>query len=124
MEEAQKRMIDWLATNLGDENRAPSHILTSGYIAMLLSQVNHNAPTSFLASSLPQEMRHALRETLIVTGPDLNISSMSPRHLDYGPMLQIARQTWHRFDAREIAVAVVFWTCVYALSYWCLSSVL
>ena len=121
MAEAQRRLVDWLATNLGDDDRAPSHILTTGYIAMLLSQVNRTAPTSFLAASLPEELRQALRETLIQTGPDLNVSSMSPRRLDYGPMLAIAQQTWHRWSAKEIVMALLFWTAIYLLFYWWLS---
>jgi hypothetical protein len=121
IELAQKRLADWLAVNLGEEDRSPSHILATGYIALLLSQAYRTAPTAFLANPLPEELRHALRETLIVTGPDLNISSMTPRHLDYGPMLQFARQTWHLWEAREIIVAVIFWAGVYSVFYWWLS---
>ena len=50
MEQAQKRLAEWLATNLGEENKSPSHILATGYIALLLSQVYRTAPTSFLAT--------------------------------------------------------------------------
>ncbi len=124
MEQAQKHLVEWLATNLGAENRAPSHILSTGYIALLLSQVYSTAPGSFLAGPLPEELRQALRETLIVTGPDLNVSSMTPRHLDYGPMLQLARQTWHRWDAKELIIALAFWAGVYTVFYWWLSKIL
>jgi len=121
MEQTQKRLVDWLATNLGEQNRAPSHVLANGYIALLLSQINRTAPTAFLAAPFPEELRQALRESLIVTGPDLNVSSMSPRHLDYGPMLEIARQTWHRWQPREILVASLFWSAVYTIFYLWLS---
>jgi hypothetical protein len=124
MEQAQKHLTEWLAVNLGEQNRAPSHILSTGYIALLLSQVYRTSPDSFLANPLPEELRQALRETLIVTGPGLNVSSMSPRHLDYGPMLQLARQTWHRWDAKELIIAVVFWAGVYTIFYWWLSQLL
>ena len=66
-------------------------------------------------------MRQALRETLIVTGPDLNVSSMTPRHLDYGPMLQFAQQTWHRVELKEFVIAVALWAAVYTVFYWWLS---
>ncbi len=124
MELAQKRLVDWLATNLGDENKSPSHILATGYIALILSQAYRTAPTSFLANPLPEELRQALRETLLVTGPDLNVSSMTPRHLDYGPMLQFAQQTWHRWNAKELGVALIFWACVYIVFYLWLSRIL
>ena len=124
MEQAHKHLADWLAVTLGEANRAPSHILSTGYNALLISQVYRTAPTSFLQSPLPEELRQALRETLVVAGPDLNVSSMTPRHLDFGPMLQIARQTWHRFDAQELIIALIFWAGVYVVFYWWLSQVL
>jgi len=124
MEQAQKRLAKWLATNLEQEGTAPSHILAAGTIALLLSQVYRTAPTSFLANPLPEELRQALRETLLVTGPDLNVSSMTPRHFDYGPMLQFARQTWHRWDVKEFIVALLFWAGIYIVFYWWLSQLL
>ena len=123
MANAQKRLGDWLAASLGEEHRSPSRIMATGYIALLLSQVHRTAPASVLASPLPEELRQALRETLLVTGPDFNISSMTPRHLDYGPMLQFARQTWHRWEVKELAVAILFWAGVYTFFYWWLSPI-
>jgi hypothetical protein len=124
MEQAHQHLAEWLAINLGAENRVPAHILATGYIALLLSQAYRTAPTSFLANPLPEELRQALRETLIVAGPDLQVSSMTPRHLDFGPMLQLARQTWHRWNATELLVALVFWAGVYTFFYWWLSQLL
>jgi len=124
MEQAHQHLAEWLAVNLGEADRTPSHILSTGYIALLLSQVYRTAPSSFLENPLPEELRQALRETLVVAGPDLNVSSMTPRHLDFGPMLQIARQTWHRFDAKELIIALIFWAGVYTVFYWWLSQIL
>ena len=124
LELAQKRLADWLATNLGQPGDASSHILATGYIAILLSQVYRTAPRSLLANPVPEELRQALRETLLVTGPDLNVSSMTPRRLDYGPMLQFARQTWHRWDTKEFFIALLFWAAIYTIFYWWLSQML
>ena len=54
---------------------------------------------------------------------DLTLAALL-RHLDFGPMLQIARQTWHRFSAKEVIVAVIFWGSVYTFFYWWLSQLL
>jgi hypothetical protein len=121
---AQKSIADWLAANLPQHDTSPGFVLPSGYIAILLSRAYRTSPDSFLASPLPEELRQALRETMVVTGPDLNVSSMTPRHLDYGPMLQFARQTWHRLDAKEFLIAVAFWAAVYTVFYWWLSQAL
>jgi hypothetical protein len=121
---AQARLTDWIATNLDQDNKARSHVLPAGYVALLLSRVNQTSPQAFLASPLPEDLRQSMRRTLLETGPDLNVSSMTPRHLDYGPMLAFAQQTWHRWDAREFIVALVFWASVYAVFYWWLSQLL
>jgi hypothetical protein len=116
-----QRIVEWLTANLPQHDDAASEVLPSGYIAILLSRAYRDAPTSFLATPVPEELRQALHESLVVTGPDLNVSSMTPRHLDYGPMLHFARQTWHRVDPKEFIIAVGFWSAVYAFFYWLLS---
>ena len=121
---AQENLAHWLATNLDQENKSPSYVLPTGYIAVLLSRVNRTAPATFLDGPLPEELRQALRETLIVTGPGLNVSSMTPRHLDFGPMLQFAQQTWHRWDTKELLIAILFWAGVYTVFYLWLSQLL
>jgi hypothetical protein len=65
-----------------------------------------------------------MRQTLLVTGPDLKVSSMTPRHLDYGPMLALAKQTWHRWNTKAAIIALLFWTGVYFVFYWWLSDLL
>jgi hypothetical protein len=121
---AQKQLAAWLQANLDEKDQSSSRVLANGYIALLLSQLYRNSPASFLATPLPDDVRQSMRQILLVAGPDLNISSMTPRHLDYGPMLHFARQTWHRFDARELFIALVFWSGVYTVFYWWLSQLL
>jgi hypothetical protein len=121
---AQRKIAEWLANNLPQADLSPSNLLSAGCIAILISRVNRNVPSTFLAAPVPEELRQALRESLVVTGPDLNVSSMTPRHLDYGPMLQFARQTWHRIDPKEFIIAIAFWGAVYAVFYWWLSQTL
>jgi hypothetical protein len=117
MRHAQKFVADWMAENLREEGEAPSRIVATGYVALLLSRLYRNAPGAFLQTPLPAELRDLMRRTLVVTGPDLNVSSMTPRHLDYGPMLDLARQTWHRWEARRFFTALAFWTGVYTVLY-------
>ena len=124
VELAQKRVSDWLAASLNGQNQAAPEILAHGSMALLLSRVFQTSPASFLATPLPEELRQALQETMLVAGPDLDVSRMTPRHLDYGPMLNFARQTWHLWDAREVIVAVGFWAAVYVIFYFWLSSIL
>jgi hypothetical protein len=121
MEEAQKLLAEWLGKSLREEDQTPAAILANGYIALLLSRIYRTEPDTFLEFPLPEELRTAMRETLLVTGPDFSVSSMTPRHLDYGPMLGLARQTWHRWDTKTFFIAVATWTAVYVMVYLWLS---
>ena len=121
MDHAQKLLEEWLAKNLREEGEPPARVLATGYVALLLSRLYRVAPASFLQYPLPENLRDSMQRTLVVTGPDLNVSSMTPRHLDYGPMLDLARQTWHRWEAKTFFVAFAFWAGVYAILYFCLS---
>ncbi|HUB66490.1 MAG TPA: hypothetical protein VL981_03280 [Candidatus Methylacidiphilales bacterium] len=122
--QAQKLVAEWLVSNLNLEDQPPSRLFASGYVAVLLSQAFRTAPETFLVSPLPANLKESMRETLLITGPDLKISSMTPRHIDYGPMLDLAQRTWHCWNAREITVALLFWSCVYFVFYWWLSGTL
>jgi len=124
MAEAQKLTGEWLAANLEMQNQPPSRLLVSGYIALLLSRAFRVAPETFLTAPLRENIKESMRQTLLVTGPDLKISSMTPRHIDYGPMLDLARRTWHRWNSREIIIALLFWTGVYFVFYGWLSEAL
>ena len=121
---AQSMLSRWLAGTLTGEAAPSPQALTSGTVALLLSRMPQRQPEYFLRDELPLEAREDLRRTLVVTGPDLTVSSMTPRHLDYGPMLDFARQTWHRWDTRTLGAALLFWLGVYGILYWCLSEYL
>jgi hypothetical protein len=124
MELAQREIRDWFATNLDVTGASAARVFANGYLILLLSRLPQAAPASFMASPLPYDLRQSLHQTLLVAGPDLNISSMTPRRIDYGPMLDLARQTWHRLDAKSIVVALLFWTGIYFALDWAITTYL
>jgi hypothetical protein len=124
MSQAQKLAEEWFASNLEIRDQPSAELLASGCVALLLSRAFCSAPETFLTAPLPENLKESMRQTLLVTGPDLKISSMTPRHLDYGPMLDLARRTWHRWNSLEIIIALLFWTVVYFVFYWWLSEAL
>jgi hypothetical protein len=126
---AQDELTRWLARQIDSpEQRATPGLagstLAGGTIALLLSGLTQERPETFLAEPAEPDVQDLLRRTLVVTGPDLTISSMTPRRFDYGPMLGLARQTWHRWDTKTFATALLFWLGVYGICYWCLTEYL
>jgi len=121
MEHTQQILSEWLAMNLEQPNRSSSQMFSIGCIALLLSRIPETSPGSFLKNPLPGDQRDSMRRMLLITGPDFQVSSMTPRDLDYGPMLKLARHTWHRWNFKEIFIAMLFWAGVYLVFYWWLS---
>ena len=54
-----------------------------------------------------------LSRVSVRTGPDLAISSMTPREMDYGAMETIAKGTWHRFAWTPLLRAAGLWTAIF-----------
>ena len=110
-------LAEWLEINLECEGRSPQQIFASGYLAMFLSKTFRTAPQAFLVAPLPDDLRRAIREVMVVTGPDLDISSMTSRPVDYGPMRDLANNTWHQWNSRSIFIAALCWAAVYFVVY-------
>ncbi|MDE1169870.1 MAG: hypothetical protein PW734_01465 [Verrucomicrobium sp.] len=111
---AQERVAAWLAAGLGDAS--PERHGTA-CLPLLLSGIPQRQPAAFLAEPPSEAVRQAMQKPLLMVGPDLAISSMTPRHLDYGALRGLASQTWHRWEPREALVAVLLWTTIGILLY-------
>jgi len=120
----RQEIASWLAANLGESEDSPSEVLRKGYVALLLSPMFRGDSSIFLRSQLPPDFQSSLRHALLVTGPDLDVSSMTPRPLDYGPMLGLARETWHRWDKKTVVTALLLWSGIYLVLYEWLSQFL
>ncbi len=114
----------WLAENLGEAEGGDSEVLRRGYVALLLSPRFRADRSAFLEAGLPPDFRQSLRHALLVTGPDLDVSSMTPRPIDYGPMLGLARETWHRWEKKTVVTALLLWGGIYLVLYEWLSQFL
>ncbi|HEY8966311.1 MAG TPA: hypothetical protein VIM58_07705 [Candidatus Methylacidiphilales bacterium] len=114
---ARERVARWLSGNLGGEGTDAAY--AEGCLALLLSGVPETAPEAFLVPDPGESVRTALRTPLVVVGPDLEVSSMTPRRIDYGPIQNLAHQTWQRWDPKEVAAALLLWASVFfVLHHW------
>ncbi|SDU11927.1 hypothetical protein SAMN05444156_2067 [Verrucomicrobium sp. GAS474] len=121
LELAQQEVADWLSQSLGAPESSFAGNTAPGRLALLLSDIPLNHPDSFLISPLSDELKQSMRRPLLVVGPDLTLSSMTPRRLDYGPIHDLANQTWHRWNPKEGAAALLLWAVIYVLLYHWLS---
>ena len=117
MREAERRTAAWFARVLGDAADPEDERLgTRGRIALVLADVPARWPQHFLAATPPPpELIEAMRAAYIEAGPELELTRMVPRPLDFGPIANVADEAWKTFARWPILRAIFVWTVFVAL---------
>jgi hypothetical protein len=112
MREAERRTTAWFASVLGDAADPEDERLgTRGRIALVMADVPARWPQHFLASAPPPpELVEAMRAAYLEAGPELELTRMVPRPLDFGPIANVADEAWKTFKRWPVLRAVAGWT--------------
>lgn len=127
MRQAQGRVDAWFEglaaeganRGLGMEggNSASQSGAEAGRAAYYGTGVYRRWPSAFLSAEIPEEMAAAVRVAAVKAGPNLEFSSLIRKEVDYGPMEDLARETWATFSWRHVLGAFVLWSVVFAAVY-------
>jgi hypothetical protein len=111
MREAERRTNSWFARVLGDAADPDDERLgTRGRIALVLCDVPARWPQHFLADGPPpSELIEAMRAAYIEAGPEIEITSMFPRPMDFGPIANVADEAWKTFARWPLLRAALGW---------------
>jgi hypothetical protein len=111
MREAERRTAAWFARVLGDAADPDDERLgTRGRIALVMADVPARWPQHFLAATPPPpELVEAMRAAYLEAGPELELSRMVPRPLDFGPIANVADEAWKTFARWPVLRAIVGW---------------
>jgi len=87
-EEMDRLVVEWFAAVLQESPANRDQMLTArGRLALLLADMPGRWQEQFLRPGpWPQEFVGAMRETYFRAGPDFQLSKMTPRALDLGPI--------------------------------------
>jgi hypothetical protein len=90
-EEMDHLVIEWFADVLQSPPTEPDLMLsTRGRLALLLADMPGKWQEQFLRPGpWPPEFVGAMRETFLRAGPDFQISKMTPREFDLGPLMTL-----------------------------------
>lgn len=111
MSEAERRTTAWFARVLGDAADPDDERLgTRGRIALVLADAPARWPQHFLAETPPpSELIEAMRAAYIEAGPELELTRMVPRPLDFGPIANVADEAWKTFARWPVLRAIFGW---------------
>ncbi len=108
-EEIEAEMDAWFLAVLG-EREAPRHsIAVDGRVALLLSDGIEKWPQTVLAADVPVELIQAMRDSSMRAGPDMAVSSMVPRPIEFGPIPDAAGETLERMERWPILRVLILW---------------
>jgi len=113
MDVAAESLEQWFAEALGSSHLRPASRVAAGLFALRVTDAAKHWPDAVLGGPPPPELKAVLSRVSTSTGPDLAISSMTPREMDYGAMEVIAQETWHQFAWAPILQAAALWTAIF-----------
>jgi hypothetical protein len=90
-EEMDRIVTEWFAEVLqSPPTKADQSLSTRGRLALLLADMPGKWQGQFLRPGpWPEEFTSAMRETFLRAGPDFQLSKMTPRPLDLGPITSL-----------------------------------
>ena len=105
-EEMDSVVTEWFANVLERIPTGVEEILSArGRLALLLADMPGKWQDQFLRPGpWPEEFVHAMRETYLLAGPDFQLSKMSPRQLDLGPIATLTK-----FSRLPIGTMIAIW---------------
>ncbi len=105
-EEMDRIVTEWFAEVLQSPPKPDYTLSTRGRLALLLADMPGKWQEQFLRPGpWPEEFTGAMRETFLRAGPDFQISKMTPRPLDLGPITTLTN-----LGKLPYARMVVVWT--------------
>lgn len=111
MREAERRTMAWFRDVLGDAvDPEDERLGTRGRIALVLADVPARWPGHFLSATRPPaELVEAMRAAYIEAGPELELTRMVPRPMDFGPIANVADEAWKTFARWPLLRAIIGW---------------
>jgi hypothetical protein len=90
-EEMDRVVTEWFRQVLHEQPEGPEQMLsTRGRLALLLADMPGKWQDQFLRPGpWPNEFVQAMRETYLSAGPNFQLSRMTPRQLDLGPITRL-----------------------------------
>jgi hypothetical protein len=110
MRVAQEQLDHWFARRLELENVPIERKSALGRVAFLACDGPARYPSAVLqADVLPAELEQRVRQWSGRAGPNLEVSNMAPRDMDFGLVTEVAEDTWEGLERRPVVRFLLLW---------------
>jgi hypothetical protein len=117
MELATDRVEAWFARLADDTMKPDPQLAARGRAVWFASGLHREWPSAFLDPEPPPELLAAVRSASLQAGPALEFTSMARVEVDYGPMENLAEETWQQFSWGHVLRAFVIWVVIFFAAY-------
>ncbi|MFZ4597131.1 MAG: hypothetical protein ACOYNN_00660 [Terrimicrobiaceae bacterium] len=114
---ATSQTEQWFSVLAGSERPDDTTAASRGRMAYFVTDCDRRWPTAFLNPSPPVKMIESVRAASIQAGPALEFRSLVRKEIDYGPMEDIARETWDQFSWGHVLRAFAIWVVIFFVAY-------
>ena len=109
-EETEALMDAWFAEVLDEKDQPHDRLAIDGRVALLLCDGPEKWPYAFLdENNIPPDFVTAMRNSNLEAGPDLAVSSMVPRPIDFGRITGAAGETLERIERAPVLRTLFLW---------------
>lgn len=117
MEELQVLIDSWFEQLIDQHNITESQIITRARLAVFLTVPSRLWSESLLSHKISNELLQMTHEKILQTGPELEITSMVPRNIDFGPLATITQKnTWEKLSLQSFILSIMFWIAIFVLA--------
>jgi hypothetical protein len=74
-------------------------------------------PRAFLSADPPAQMIDLLKEITLEVSPDLSLSSLHRKEIDYGPIKNLGKETWAKYSWKQVLQAFLLWVVIFWIGY-------
>lgn len=110
--EARAAMEGWIHGALGGAEGAAAD--ARAFLALYLCDGYLRWPNAFLGGQIPKEFADALKAGVVRTGPELQVSRMVPRAIDYGLLPELAGDAMEKLETAPLLKAAIVWLLILA----------
>jgi hypothetical protein len=115
IQEARTRMEEWMNTAFNRRDDQPPVSAAQSFLALYLCDGYFRWPNAFLDAAAPPELVDALRSGIVRAGPELQVSHMVPRAMDYGLLPELAGDAMEKLETAPLLKAAIIWAMILAL---------
>jgi hypothetical protein len=109
-EETEALMDAWFAEVLDEKDQPHDRLAIDGRVSLLLCDGPERWPYAFLdENNVPPDFVKAMRNSNLEAGPDLAVSSMVPRPIDFGRITGAAGETLERIERAPVLRTLFLW---------------